>query len=683
MRPPHELDRVRWRKLTHAYGSAEDLPGMLRGLYGDEEAVGEALFELNGAFQGDTPGYASSAVQAVPFLAHAALHSPSRQRDGALMLLALFAEPHEDAAVRAAVAREVEGLLPCLRDPAPAVRRAALRLPAAAADLLAPQVRESALAEADALYAADPVVPIRADALALRVLLGRTGALPLDSPQPPIRLAAAILTAMTSGPPYAPEVVRIFAEAEPEQGYEDDGEYGEYGEGDSAAADLADLWAEATEGPYDPSYAEEEAEEQAEDADGAPGSYEADDAPGASRGDRLVADFPWPGTDLPGTQVSALGDVLAADPDATFEVAARWIADGDEERRGSNLAENVLHEWRDREPAFLALALDALPHARHPGELANRIGAVTRWVALDPAPGVRLRDTLHAHASGAEDQPAREALLALVRARDPRALDLLPERPGPAALRAAAVHFPAQSARLVPVLRRELAAPKLWGGDAVILVEALAALGPAAVREAQEELTGCLREDRAGLTAARTLGDAGAGSPEVLGLLRMALHHRDTRMRATAAVAYSRLTGEPAAAVNVLAPLLASPGEAPLHLPLIEALGPAASRLLPRVESLLREPYEPTRVAAAAATFWLTGDPARATPVLTAAVAPTPTGLKALKALAAMGPAPAELHPALTEFATSPRRQLGPSTAEEPHPDVQLRDLARRLLAAS
>ncbi|MFI0940356.1 hypothetical protein [Streptomyces sp. NPDC021020] len=654
MRPPNELDRVRWQDLTHAYGSAEDLPGILRRLYGDDEAVSGALFELDGAFHGDAPVYASSALQTVPFLAHAALHSPTRKRDGALMLLALFAEPNEDAAVRAAVAREVEGLLPCLRDAAPAVRCAALRLPAAAADLLAPDVRQLALAAADALHADDPSVAVRADALALRVLLGGGGALPLDSPRPPIRLAAAILTALTSGPPYAPEVVRVFAEAEPEGEPEDDGDE------EAELSALADLWEEATDGSWE---------------DG--GARAAQDTY-----DRPAVDFPWPGTNLPGTGLSALVDVLAADPDAAFQVAARWIADGDEERRGSALAESVLHEWRDREPAFLALALDALPHAESPGELANRIGAITRWVALDPAPGARLRDTLHAHASGTEAQPAKEALLALVRARDPRALDLLADRPGPAALRAAAVHFPAQSARLVPLLRRELAAPQLWGGDAVTLVEALAALGPAAVREAQEELTECLRADRAGLTAARALGAAGVGSPEILGLLRMALHHRDTRARATAAVAYSQLTGEPTAAVNVLAPLLASPGEAPVLLPLLQALGPAASRLLPRVESLLTDSYEPTRVAAAAAAFHLTGDPTRATPVLTAAVAPTPTGLHALKTLATMGPAPAELRAQLHEFATSPHRLLGPSTAEEPHPDAQLRELSRRLLAA-
>ncbi|MFI1087543.1 hypothetical protein ACH4UA_20410, partial [Streptomyces sp. NPDC020939] len=221
MRPPHELNSVRWQDLAHAYGSAGDLPGRLRGLYGDENAVGEALFELEGVFRGDPRVHAAAAAESVPFLAHAALNAPTRRRDDVLMLLALFAERDEGAAAREAVAREVAGLLPCLREASPDVRRAALRVGAAAADLLEPAVREAVLAAADALYADDPVVAVRADAMALRVLLGRTDALPLDSPLPPIRLAAALLTAHVSGPPYAPEVVRILSEAEAEAEAED------------------------------------------------------------------------------------------------------------------------------------------------------------------------------------------------------------------------------------------------------------------------------------------------------------------------------------------------------------------------------------------------------------------------------------------------------------------------------
>jgi hypothetical protein len=639
MRPPHELNRVPWQNLTHAYGSAEDLPGLLRALYGDEEAVDEALFELHGLLHGDATVHATSAVHAVPFLAHAALHSPSRRRADVLMTLALFAETQEDTAVRAAVAREVPALLPCLHDAVRDVRRAALRVPASVADLLGPDVREAVLAAADELYAADPAVAVRADAMALRALLSPTDPAPLDSPLPAVRLAAAVLAAVRSGPPYAPEVVQVLAEAEPEREPEDD--------------------------------------EEDEEEDEAAAGYDLD--PGGALSD----DCPWPGTRLPGTQVSALGDVLEEDPDAAFHVAARWVADGDGNRRGTDLAERIVSRWRDREPAFLALALDALPLAQSPGELANRIGVITRWVALHPEPGVRLRDTLYAHASGAEALPAKEALLALARARDTRALGLLPALPVPSALRAAAVHFPAESARLVPVLRRELAVEDAWGGDVVVLIDALAALGPAAVREARGELTKCLREDRAGLTAARCLGDAGVGSREILALLRTAMGHRDAKTRATAAVAHYQLTADPAPTLFVLAALLSSPGEAPWHLSRLAALGPAASSLLPRVEPLLTEPYEPTRVAAAQAAFWLTGDPARATPVLTAAVAPSPTGLVALQALSAMGPVPAGLRPTLREFATSPTRLLGPSTAEEPHPDIQLRTLAGRLLAAA
>ncbi|ACY95994.1 hypothetical protein Tcur_0394 [Thermomonospora curvata DSM 43183] len=44
------LDRNRWRRLSHAYGSAADLPDRLRALASDDPQVAEkALFDLNGA----------------------------------------------------------------------------------------------------------------------------------------------------------------------------------------------------------------------------------------------------------------------------------------------------------------------------------------------------------------------------------------------------------------------------------------------------------------------------------------------------------------------------------------------------------------------------------------------------------------------------------------------------------
>lgn len=62
------LDEVDWGSLTHAYGSAEDVPGLLRDLLSHDEGVREeALYELFGNIYHQGSRYEASAY-AVPFL---------------------------------------------------------------------------------------------------------------------------------------------------------------------------------------------------------------------------------------------------------------------------------------------------------------------------------------------------------------------------------------------------------------------------------------------------------------------------------------------------------------------------------------------------------------------------------------------------------------------------------------
>jgi hypothetical protein len=102
-----------------------------------------------------------------------------------------------------------------------ALRWAALRVVAALAGLLPAELRASVVEQLDSLCATDPVPVVRADAMVVLARFGRRTAA-LDSPLPEVRLAAALLDAERSGPPYAAELVEVIAEDGAEPDPEDD-----------------------------------------------------------------------------------------------------------------------------------------------------------------------------------------------------------------------------------------------------------------------------------------------------------------------------------------------------------------------------------------------------------------------------------------------------------------------------
>ncbi|MEV7188747.1 HEAT repeat domain-containing protein [Kitasatospora sp. NPDC093102] len=172
MRSPEELDTIDWPSLGHACGNGSDVPGWIRALYSDDrDQAHTAVVEFFGRAL-DEGSVSSAAVAAVPFLAHAAMHT-LHEREAVLAALAgcggTGAEPAYDDEVQgcARIAAEVTGLLHLLRDGDPLVRRTMVRVARRATGETVPAV----LRELATCYASDPDTAVRAEALTVLTLL--------------------------------------------------------------------------------------------------------------------------------------------------------------------------------------------------------------------------------------------------------------------------------------------------------------------------------------------------------------------------------------------------------------------------------------------------------------------------------------------------------------------------------
>ncbi|MEU4097674.1 HEAT repeat domain-containing protein [Streptomyces sp. NPDC026673] len=562
-RTPEELGAVDWAELWHAYGSARDVPDLIRDLHsGDAERIGKALDTMDGRLLHQGTVYPATAA-AVPFLVHAVAHL-TRRRDELLLLIAGAAGERETRTgvaeeARARVAACVPELLPFLADDDQAVRRAAVRVASLAAGDTVPE----ALRRLVERYAADPDPEVRADALTALTLLdpdreaaGRRLREALEDGSAILRAAAALALMELSGPPFPAEWVRVLAEA-------------------------------AADGP-------------AVDSMPFPGLGAADD-----RGSELLKD----------------------DPEAALTVARHWIRGGDAGGRGSRLASELADTWRDRQDDVLELLTEALPRQRDPWRLDLCLRTVAWWLPSAARPHPRLADLLFAHAVSDHRPTAAAAQLALGRMGDdrflvavetpaPQALIALAARTGRPdhqrrALRTPDVHrlgellvtltAPAVSALLtelkdllrarrgaLPLARRfgrwgvrdaELdgllaeAAGDVTGDNELAVAAAVARARLGGPVEPALHLLELRLDDGTG--AAETLREAGCLGPAAAGLLpRIAVFH-DARYdwdRMRAAEAQWRITGDPSLAVPALS-ALAGPSPA----------GVAALRMLGRI----------------------------------------------------------------------------------------------------
>ncbi|GAA4932145.1 HEAT repeat domain-containing protein [Streptomyces coeruleoprunus] len=203
--PLDGLDAHPWVETRHAYGSAEDLPDLLRALAGsDPAAAEEAVSELYGSVLHQGTVYAAS-VDVAPYLARVA--AAGHRTADVLALLGGLAESEDEhavapGAVRAAVAAQLPLILPLLDAPDPDVRQAAACAAAHTRDAAAlPVLRRRWQEESE------PVV--RAELLAGLALLDPAGtaatadALARDPAVPAVLRVAALYACLDAGLPWS------------------------------------------------------------------------------------------------------------------------------------------------------------------------------------------------------------------------------------------------------------------------------------------------------------------------------------------------------------------------------------------------------------------------------------------------------------------------------------------------
>ncbi|GIF62765.1 hypothetical protein Ais01nite_08000 [Asanoa ishikariensis] len=123
------LEAITWGELSHAYGGAEDTPGLLRQVASaDGELAAQAASDLHGSIFHQGSVYPAT-VSAVPFLAKLAVGAPHQRAELVWFLGMLADDRHaygrDFPQVRAAVSAHLDSLVLLLDDTEPLVREAA------------------------------------------------------------------------------------------------------------------------------------------------------------------------------------------------------------------------------------------------------------------------------------------------------------------------------------------------------------------------------------------------------------------------------------------------------------------------------------------------------------------------------------------------------------------------------
>ncbi|WP_093652636.1 HEAT repeat domain-containing protein [Streptomyces wuyuanensis] len=673
------MDEVDWASMGHAYGPADDVPGLLRGLASADPAEREAA--LDGMYtavhhQGDVY---DSTLACIPFLLEL-VASPDVQDRGAIVELLTSIggidldddeldpedEEFEDAAnyamAAAAVAAGADVFVGLLDDPDAGVRLAA---PCALAMLHGDPARVLALlrgrlgGEQDtevrlALVEAVGRIALRHEALRAESVTWLTTLLAPDRP-PGLRLSALTQLARCA-PGLLPDDVASTATALLRA--TDGAGPGTGGSGNAA-------------GPAGPGSGSE-----------------------AAGGDGGGPGAPW-ADDLLRTLHSALGDRV----DDRIALLTGQLTSADPAQRTDAvwMCHGLIRAWRgpyDEVVRLVGAQLDdpdPLLHGAAVSLLESLFG-----LALPAADALAER----VGAAGGDRPADRRALVALARLGDPRAVPALaraleqPDLPRDVAF--AVPYLGDRAAPLVPVLRRRLgevaldeqlydrAAPLLTGLAGVRAAEALP--------EVLRVLRGAPARGGEWVTEAalRALTSFGAGAlpaaPELRALLGGATSRPSSSVVAAAARALWAATGDVAGVLPVLRELLTAdgPDERRAAAAALGAVGSAAADAAPTLRELLTSPERWLRMDAAVALWRVTGEARESLPVLRTAWEENRYGrVEIAECLAEMGPSAGPAAPLLRAELARPRRHNvldGGSGSHDIEQDERLLTLCRTAL---
>ncbi|MER7480652.1 HEAT repeat domain-containing protein [Streptomyces sp. NPDC126510] len=648
------MDEVDWASLRHAYGSAEDVPGLLRGLASADPAERQtALDGMYGAVHHQDDDVRDSTLACVPFLLTLAGRQEVRDRAGVVELLVSIGDVAGARGDRAAEVRDTlraraDVFVRLAGDPDAAVRRvvpgALVRYVDRPARLLA-LLRERITVERD-----DRVLLALAESLGLFARRHRPAG-EAHAAEEAYAAEAVRLLVELSGPPHGPGL-RLAA----------------LGQLAGCAPDLlpSDLVPTVVRLLRDRSGRRARA--------GGPEDCPGPDTlaarlrrlrPSDEEGSRLLRTLHCALDSRVADRVALLCGQLTS-PDPLDRCNGVWMSAGLFREWRTGLAEPVAlignqlgsEEVRLHDAAvtvLLELAELAAPAADH-------LHALVTY-----RPELRIRH-------GERGAPALGGpLKALAGTGDARATPVLAEvLAGPVVphdLGLAVPHLGRAAVPLVPALRQRLARVPLDASDtcerAVPLLSALAALGdyasvPAVVRLLRGMPDGLRRRDAVMEAAVRALGTFGGAAHEAVPDLRGLL---ESDRAVAAADALWSITGDAHAVLPALLRALSDTSTEPgggrrrRAAAVLGRLGPAARPALPGLRELAERGDPRTRATAACAVWRTTGDPERFLPALRSAWREHPRTRATIAAcVSALGPAGAPLHDLLRTELASPLR---------------------------